>query len=176
MNLAIFIVVAAVIALLFILRIAVTRGLQFSAKSEILIQPIDVQAFRNLVSTSETEYLRQHLPTSDFRRVHRERLRATLAYVRETGRNAAVLASIGQTALAAGDPRTVQAARELVNNALLVRRNAGVAILRIYVGVVFPNGTPGLPAMLDSYERLSGSAMLLGRLQNPAVPVRVSTR
>jgi len=174
MNLAILIVVAAVIALIFILRIAFSRGLQVSSKTETLVKPIDIQAFRNLVSASETEYLRRHLLPADFRRVHRQRLRATMAYIQEAGRNAAVLVGIGQAALAAGDPRTVQAARELVNNALLTRRNASVATLRIYVALVFPSGTLGTPAILDNYERLSGSAMLLGRLQNPAVPVRVA--
>lgn len=175
MTLALILVVAALFALALILRIGFSRGLQISSSSlATQIQPIDLEAFRNLVDPAEDEYLRRRLPPSEFRTVRRERLRAMAAYIQGAARNAAVLVRLGQAALASSDPNTAEAARQLVENAILLRRNAAYALLRIYVALAWsPAGQPALP-ILHGYERLSGSAMRLGRLQNPAVPVRIS--
>ena len=174
MTLAIILVIAAAFGLIFILGVTVSRGLQVSGENRRRIQPIDVEAFRNLVDPAEDEYLRRRLTSVDFRRVQRERLRATAAYIQTAGRNAAVLALIGQAALSAGDATTVEAARQLVDNALLLRRNAAFALLKIYVALAWPNSGQTASSVLQGYERLSGCAMLLGRLQNPAVPVRIA--
>ena len=176
MNLAIVLVVAAVLALIFILRVAVSRSLQASRGNagQATILPIDIKAFRNLINPGEDEYLRRRLPPAPFRVVRRERLRAMAAYVRVTGTNAAVLVRVGQAALASSDPRVVAAAQQLVNDALLLRRNTTVALWRIYLALVWPNSGFAAVRVADRYEQLSGKAMLLGRLQNPAVPVRLS--
>ena len=175
MTLAIILVVAAALALIFILSITVSRSLQVSNTSLAgRIQPLDLEAFRNLTDAAEDEYLRRRLRPADFRSVRRERLRAMAAYVQVAGRNATVLVRMGQTAVAANDPQTAEAARQLVDQALLLRRNATFALLRIYAALAWPNSGLATSPILDSYERLSGSAMLLGRLQNPAVPVRIS--
>jgi len=176
MTLAIILVVAAALALLFILGVTVSRSLQVSAGASLAaqIRPIDVEAFRNLVDPSEDDYLRRRLTAAEFRLVRRERLRAMAAYVRIAGRNAAVLIRIGQSALTASDPQTAEAARRLVDSALLLRRNAAFALLRIYVALAWPNSGLAAAPILRGYEQLNGSAMLLGRLQNPAVPVRIS--
>ena len=74
----------------------------------------------------------------------------------------------------AGDAQTAEAAHRLVDNALLLRRNAAFALVRIYVALAWPNsGLMALP-VLQGYEKLNGAAMLLGRLQNPAAPVHIS--
>jgi hypothetical protein len=176
MILAIILVVAAVVALVSILGITVSRGLQVSGTPTLArqIEPIDVEAFRNLVDPAENAYLRRRLPATEFRVVQRERLRATAAYIRVAGRNAAVLVAIGQAALSADDARTVEAGRQLVDNALLLRRNATFALLKVYVALAWPNSGLAAAPVLLGYEKLNGSAMLLGRLQNPAVPVRIS--
>ena len=96
------------------------------------------------------------------------------AYVQTAGRNAAVLILMGQGALTAGDAQTVEAARRLVDNALLLRRNAAFALIRIYVALAWPNSGLAAAPVLHGYVQLNGCAMLLGRLQNPAVPVRIS--
>ena len=185
MTLAIILVVAAALALAFIVGITVSRSLQVSEGSGLVgkIQPIDVAAFRNLIDPAEDDYLRSvakalALPDSllpaEFRVVRRQRLRAMAAYVQTAGRNAAVLVGMGQSALNAGDAQTAEAARRLMDNALLLRRNAAFALLRIYVALAWPNSGLAAAPVLQGYERLNGSAMLLGRLQNPAVPVRIS--
>ena len=67
MTLAIILVVAAVLALIFILSITVSRSLQVSNTSLAgRIQPLDLEAFRNLTDAAEDEYLRCRLATGRF--------------------------------------------------------------------------------------------------------------
>jgi len=175
MTLAIFLVVFAVITLFVILRVTVSRSLRHRNASLPGIEPIDVEAFRNLVNPAEDEYLHRRLPSAEFRRVQRERLRAAAAYIRVAGRNATVLVAVGQAALASSDEKTEEAARQLVDSALLLRRNTSFALLRINLAIAWPSlGLAAAPVLLG-YERLNSCAMLLGRLQNPTVPIRISS-
>lgn len=176
MNLAIFLVIAAVITLGIILRLTVTQNLQAkSTNLAVAIRPLDIEAFRNLIDPAEDDYLRQRLPPSQFRLVRRERLRAMAAYVQVAGRNAAVLVGMGEAALASGDVQIAAAAQQLVSEALLLRRNTTVALARIYMALAWPNSRFAAARVVERYERLGGAAMLFGRLQNPAVPVRLSS-
>jgi len=176
MNLAIVLFIAAVLALSIILRLAVTQSLQAKRSANLAgaIRPIDIEAFRNLINPAEDEYLRRRLPPAQFRLVRRERLRAMAVYAQAAGRNAAVLVRVGEAALASGDPRVAEAAHQLVSDALLLRRNTTVALARIYLALAWPNSRFAAVRVVDRYEQVSGTAMLLGRLQNPAVPVRLS--
>ncbi len=178
MNLAFVLVFAALVALGIIVRLAVSRSLPAKVDSSLAktIRPVDVEAFRNLINPAEDDYLRSRLPPAEFRSVRRARLRAIAAYVQVAGRNAGVLVRVGESALASGNPHFVESAQRLVNDALLVRRNATVALARIYIALAWPNSGVAAVRVVDRYERLSGSAMLLGRLQNPATPVRLSPR
>jgi hypothetical protein len=176
MNLAILLVLAAVFALVVILTFAVSPRLQISKATSLAgkIQPLDVEAFRNLADPAEDEYLRRRLPAAELRCVRRMRLRAMAAYIQVAARNAAVLIQIAQSALNSSDTHTATAARELVDDAILLRRNATFALFRIYVALAFPASGFAATPILDGYRQLNGSAMLLGRLQNPAIPVRIS--
>jgi hypothetical protein len=176
MTLAIVLVIAAIFALLMIFGVTVSLGLQVSRKPGYAqqLEPIDIEAFRNLTDPAEDAYLRRRLSDSEFRRVQRKRLLAMAAYIQGAGRNAAALIHIAQNALAAVDPQTAEAAQCLLNDALLLRRNATVALFKIYVALAWPASSMSASPILSGYERLSGSAMLLGRLQNPAAPVRIS--
>ena len=175
MNLAIVLVIAAVAALAIILRIAVTQSLQARGNARLAgtIRPIDLEAFRNLINPAEDVFLRQRLPPAQFRMVRRERLRAMAAYVYVAASNAASMVQVGEAALASKDLRVAGAARQLVNDALVLRRNTTVALARIYIAWAWPDSRFAAVRVVDRYERLSGAAMLLGRLQNPAVAVRL---
>jgi hypothetical protein len=176
MNLAIIIVIAAAVALVIILRLAVTQSLQAKRSTDLAvsIRPLDIEAFRNLISPEDDEYLRRRLPANCFRGVRRVRLRAMAAYVQVAASNASILVRVGESALASGDARVAEAAQQLVNDALLLRRNCSVALARIYMALAWPYSGFAAVRVVDRYEQLSGAAMLLGRLQNPAVPVRLS--
>jgi hypothetical protein len=175
MNLAIVIVSAAVVALVVILRLAVSQRLRAKGtQGNVLLRPIDLEAFQNLVNPAEDEYLRRRLPAAHFRAVRRARLRATSAYIRAAGHNAAVLVQLGESALASEDPRFVSAAKQLVNDALVLRRNTTIASIGIYIALALPDSRFAPEKVIERYEQLSGSAMLLGRLQNPGSAVRLS--
>lgn len=176
MTLAIILVIAAVISLVVIFSLAVSRNLQISSDRSLAaqLQPIDVAAFRNLVDPAEDAYLRRRLPAAEFRTVQRQRLLATAVYVKAANRNAAILIRMGQDALESSNAHTAEAARQLVENALLLRQNATIALLKIYVARAWPHASLGSTPMVQRYERLNVSAMLLGRLQNPAAPVRIA--
>ena len=176
MNLAIAIVIFAVIALFVILSVAVTGNLPVkrSAGTPVAIRPIDIEAFRNLIDPAEDSYLRRRLPPAKFRVVRRERLLAMAAYVRVVDSNAAVLVRVAEASLASGDPHVAGAAQQLVNDAQLLRRNTHMALARIYLALAWPNSGFAAARVVERYEHLSGAAMLLGRLQNPVVPVRLS--
>ncbi|MGA2019915.1 MAG: hypothetical protein ABSH02_04935 [Candidatus Sulfotelmatobacter sp.] len=178
MNLAIVLVIAAAVALGVILRLAVSPSLQAKGSSNLAatICPIDVEAFRNLINPAEDHYLRRRLPPSQFRMVRRVRLRAMAGYIQVAANNAAVLVRVGEAALATGDPRVAEAAQQLVDHALLLRRNTTVALARIYLALAWPHSSFAAVRVIDRYEQVSGSAMLLGRLQNPAAAVRLSAR
>jgi hypothetical protein len=176
MTLAITLVIIAALCLITIFRVVVSRSLQISASANLAgqIKPIDVEAFRNLADPAEDEYLQRHLSAAEFRRVRRERLRAMAAYIRIAGKNAAVLIEMGQMALTSGHEPTTEAARHLVDQSLLLRRNATFALLKIHVALAWPTAGLAAAPVLRGYEQLNGSAMLLTRLQNPAAPVRIS--
>ena len=173
MTLAIVLIIVAVLGLIFLVRVTLLGGARRSGASQQL-QLIDLDAFRNLADPAETAYLRRRLPAPEFRTVQRARLRAMASYVLAAGQNATALVRIGQSALAGNDNQTSQAARELVDNAVLLRRNATFALFRIYVALAWPNAGLAADPILHDYERLNGSAMLLGRLQNPASPGHTS--
>ncbi len=176
MNLAVILVIGAAVALGIVVRLAVSYSLQAKKGSNPAdIRPIDVEAFRNLINPAEDEYLRRRLPPAEFRMVRRARLGAMAAYVQVAARNATVLISVGESALASGDPRIAEAAQQLVNHAVLLRRNTTVALARIYLALLYPGSEFAAVRVVDRYEQLSGSAMLLGRLQNPATAVRLSS-
>jgi hypothetical protein len=175
MILAAVLIVAAALSLVAILAAAISRSLLTPAGASLASQvyPLDIEAFRNLADPAEDAYLRRRLPVSEYRMVRRARLRALAAYVQTAGRNATILFRVGQDALASSDAATAEAARELANQALLLRHNAALVLLRIYLAMAWPNSRLAAGPILERYNRLSGAAMLLGRLQNPAVPVRI---
>ncbi len=178
MTLAIILVVLATIALVLISVFSVrfSKSLRLSEDASIArrIEPLDLEAFRNLIDPAEREYLRKRLRPAEFREVQRERLRAMAAYVHIAARNANILVTLAQGALTSSNPQTAEAARQLIDNALRLRRNATYALFRISIAWMWPDSNMAAASILQGYVQLNGTAMLLGRLQNPAAPVRIS--
>jgi len=177
MTLAVVLIVFAALALVIVLRIVVSRNLQLPEGSglEARIQPVDIEAFRNLVNPAEDDHLRRRLPSREFRDVRRARLLAAAAYVWAARRNAGILVRIGQSSQSSDDRHTVEAATRLVDQSVQLQKNAAVALVRIYIALAWPNSGLAAAPILEGYRDLSGTAMLLGRLQNPAEPVRIAS-
>jgi len=131
------------------------------------IQPVDIEAFRNLIDISEEQYLRTHLAPAQFRRVHRLRTRAAIEYVSCVAQNAATLARMGEQATRNPDPAVAAAGVRLVDNAARLRIFAFQARAKLYVGFFFPGMQIVPDGLPESYERITGMLFLLGRLQRP---------
>lgn len=177
MNLATVLVVLSFFALLVIVGLSVWQSVRPTARLSVAnrVQPLDVEAFRNLIDPAEREYLRRRLRPAEFREVQRKRLGAMLAYVQVASQNAIALNNMAQAALQSSNPETVEAAQQLINNAILLHRNALFAKARIRAAMLWPDSNTAAAPILTKYLQLNGSAMLLGRLQNPSVPVRISS-
>lgn len=131
------------------------------------IQPVDVEAFRNLTDPAEEQYLREWLPPGDFRRIQRKRLRAAIEYATGVSHNAGVLLSLGQAARRSPDPAIVEAAGNLVNEALRLRFYSVLAIAKLWVRFAFPDAALQPSGIVDRYQHTTQGAVRLGRLQYP---------
>jgi hypothetical protein len=131
------------------------------------LRSVDVEAFRNLVDPGEEQFLRAHLAPAEFRKIQRERLRATVEYVSCAAQNAGVLLRLADAGRRSSDPATAEAAEKLVNNALRLRLYALHTIPRLYLGMIFPGARISPMGIAESYEQMTRLVVLLGCLQYP---------
>jgi hypothetical protein len=166
----------SLLALLFLIRIAKGRASTIHGLDNLgeHIRPVDVNAFRNLVDPEEEEFLRTNLPPAEFRAIHRERLRAAVDYVSCAAQNAAVLLRLGEAARRSPDPAIAEAGETLVDSAIRLRLYAFHARGRIYLGILLPGVRLSPVSFAESYERMTGLVIQLGRLQYPATGARVA--
>ena len=136
--------------------------------------PVDLPAFRNLISPDEEEYLRTHLSKTDFRAVQRKRALAAAAYVRCIAHNAAVLLRLGEMGRSSADPEVVRTAQELVNSAIRLRLQAWIALGRLSITVMFPGARLTSGSFVRGYEELTGIVTTLTKLQRPAYAPRIA--
>lgn len=169
-------VVAALAAVVLLLRAARGPGAAVDNLEELpgRTQPVDLAAFRNLIDDSEEEYLRVRLPRREFRRLQRERMRATLEYVQRVALNAAILLRLGESARTSPDPAVAQAAQELANRALRLRLHALLAEAKLRAGLLLPGARLSSAAVLDRYQRLTEAVARLSRAQKPSFTGRIS--
>ena len=165
----------ALAAVVFLLRVA--RG-QSSAVGDLeelpdRAQPVDLEAFRNLIDHNEEEYLRAQLPAPEFRRVQRERLRAALEYVGRAAQNAAILVRLGEAARRHLEPEVAQAGQELVDKALRLRLYALLAQVKLRARILMPGAQLSSAPLLDRYQNLTDAAARLGRAQKPSFAGRI---
>lgn len=137
-------------------------------------KPVDMKAFRNLIALSEARYLEENLPAKVLRSIQRERALAAAEYVQRIAHNARVLSRLGQAARTNPDPEVARAATAMVNSALAVRLLAMRALAKLYVQAWLPQIGFSAEDVFDRYRRLTDSASLFVRLQQPAYASRLS--
>ncbi len=169
MAIVILIVVVALFAALFLIRVSHGHAQAISSVEELSsrTQPVDIAAFRNLLNPAETLYLKRNLPPADFRSIHRERLQAAAEYVSRIALNAAVLIRLGQASRTNPDPEIAGAARSIVDRALAVRLMAMQALIKLRLQAAFPDLNLSTSDLFDRYRSLTDSVVLLTRLQRP---------
>jgi len=132
------------------------------------LQPMDVGAFRNLIDSSERQYLRDRLSVSEFRRIHRERMLAATDYVWCAARNAGILIRLGEATISAADPSLAEAALNLQENAFRLRLQALQAVPRLYLSMMVPDWELAPDGLAERCDRLTRQATILGCLQAPS--------
>ncbi len=162
-------VVLSFLALLLILHLAkghhATGGDLDQLASQ--LKSVDVEAFRNLVDHREQEYLRKHLPASEFRSIQRERMLAAVEYVRGAAKNAAILVRLAEAAQQNSDPAVAQAADKLLDNAFRLRLYAFRVVPRLYLGMLIPGISLAHIDLADAYDTITRQVVMLGCLQYP---------
>ena len=161
-------VVLALLALIFLIRLAKGRGFSSLAAvdQKIQIRSVDVRAFRNLIDPEEEAYLRRNLSRAEFAAIHRARLRAAIIYIASASHNAAVLMRIGEAARRSPEHAIVQAGDKLVDSAIRLRLFAFQATAKLYIGILLPGMEISSLSLAESYERMTGLGFALTRLQS----------
>jgi hypothetical protein len=160
-------VLFAVLALLFLIRLAKGHVLEPAAidAAHPHIHPVDVDAFRNLIDPTQEDFLRMNLPAAEFRSIQRERLRAALDYISCAAQNAAILVRVGEAARRSPDASIAEAGEKLVDTAIRLRLYAFQARAKLYVAIAFPGARISASGLAENYERMTRLVFVLGRLQ-----------
>lgn len=170
MTIVLAIALAALVVALYFIRVSHQHAAAISSLDDLSghTQSVDLAAFRNLIDPAQTAYLRQRLPSAEFRSLHRERMHAAAEYVQRIAQNAAVLLRLGQAARHYADPEVVRAAQAMVERALVVRMIAMQALIKLRLQAMLPGIEFSTSEVFDRYGRLTESVALFTRLQRPA--------
>lgn len=118
------------------------------------IRSLDIEAFRNLIDPAEDDFLRSRLPSSEFRKIKRERAHAALAYVRALSSASLQFARFGDAAQRSSDPAIVASGKQIANSAVNLRLQTLQARVRLGLTATFP-ALPAHPLrpLLEQYDR-----------------------
>jgi len=162
------IVIFAAIALLLILfRIVHGNAARISNLNELpgLTEPIDLPAFLNLIDPTEERFLRANLPPKVYREVQRERLLATVEYVRRAARNAGVLVQLGEAISTEANSEVSDLGLELATTAIRLRALALLALCFLCVRIAMPDMHLSLLQVPTRYEYLVEEVARLARFK-----------
>jgi hypothetical protein len=128
---------------------------------------LDIEAFRNLIDSSEDAFLRDHLGPGKFRKIRRQRMWAALLYARETGSAAAALARVGQAAQRSSDPKVAASGLQLAENALRLRLQSIGASFSLLTAFLLPGlQSRSLPRLVQHYEHAEDTLFRLARFSS----------
>jgi len=169
MTVTLLLILFALLALIFfVLRgVAAIRTGTDEATLAAQMRSVDLEAFRNLADPDEEAFLRNRLSAKEFRTVQRLRLQAAIEYLAAVSHNAAMLVQLGQAARRSSNVQIAEAAQTLVDNALILRLYAALAICKLCIRFLKPEASLQAAGILDRYQRVTEGALRLGRLQYP---------
>jgi hypothetical protein len=169
MTLSVIFVVIALLVVVSLWRLAhgQRKVAQNSAELTGRLRAVDLQAFQNLVSLKEDEFLRRNLTPRVFRKVQRLRLRAAIGYVEGVAANAVILLRLGEWAADSADAEVVTAGHELAEAASRLRVYSLLVLSKLYMGVLLPGVSLSPGGIAEQYGDL---ARLISRLNRLRVP------
>ncbi len=118
------------------------------------LRSLDIEAFRNLLSVEEEEFLKARLSPGQFIDLKRERARAALAYVKVLSDVSLQFARFAGAAQRGPDPTLAASGKEIADSAAYLRLRALDANVRLRLSAIFPT-LPFHPvhSLLDQYDR-----------------------
>ncbi len=148
-----------------------TRGLGLQKadlqKAVEAFRSLDIEAFRNLVDSTEEAFLRDNLPPRKFREIKRQRAWAALIYAWEAGKAATALAQAGQAAQRSSDPKVAASGVQVAENAFRLRLQTVRASLRLLTEILLPSlESRPHPPLVDQYKRTAETLFRLGRFSS----------
>jgi len=126
---------------------------------------IDLPAFLNLIDPAEEGFLRANLTPKVFRQVQRQRLLATVEYVRRVANNAGVLVQLGEAVSREANSEVSALGRELATTAIRLRALALLALCFLCVRIAMPNMRLSLLRVPTRYEYLVEEVARLARFK-----------
>lgn len=138
------------------------------------MQPLDINAFRNLIDYRDEEFLRRALERSQFRAVQRARLMAVVEYIACASRNAAILHRFGEAARHSPNPSVAAAGQKLANSAIRFRLNALQCVLRLRLAILIPGAGVSRISVAEGYERMTALVEWLGCMQYTKPDTQIS--
>jgi hypothetical protein len=163
------IIIAVAVLCVAALGVLALRRLSARPSSDSLeqqLQPVDLEAFLNLIDPAEDAFLREHLPPRVCATARRMRIRATLAYLAAVSDNVTVISRHAQQALASSDAQIAAQARKLVDASFEFRRLCTSAQVRLRLQLLVPGGGNLLPGFGEHYRALSSSFDYIRLLQS----------
>ena len=128
-------------------------------------EAIDLPAFLNLVDPAEEIFLRANLTPKVFREVQRERLLATVEYVRRAAKNAGVLVRLGEAVSTEANSEVSDLGQEIAMTAIKLRALALLALCFLYVRIAMPDMHLSLLQVPTRYEYLVEEVARLARFK-----------
>jgi len=122
-----------------------------------MLQPMDLEAFLNLVDPAEDEFLERELPRDQLSRIRKERLRAVLEYLGRARHNAAILLRLGEAAQRSPERELALRGSQLASAALRFRSNAMLLTLKTYVALLAGGSPARIGAFHERYAELKSA-------------------
>src|SRR5262245_58609084 len=144
-------------------------------QSKSSLRPVDVQALHTLMDRDDELFLREKLPSRNFRRLKRSRIRVTLSYVGRVAGNAAVVMRMGESARLSSDPEVAEAAAQVMELAAQIRLQCLLAFAKLSAEFAMPSLQLTPAVLVPKYQTLRESVIRLSALEMQNVaPAAVS--
>lgn len=118
---------------------------------------VDIEAFANLINPAEEDYLRSRLPSRDFRRLQRQRLRVARVYLGRVGHNAQLMVQAGQIVLQHNAGPEAEATRAHIQDAMRLRTLVVLAQVSLTLQLAVPGYYAPLERVLQVYNNTTHS-------------------
>jgi hypothetical protein len=122
------------------------------------VPPVDLAAFRNLTDPAEEAFLRAQLPSEEFRRIQRLRLRAAMLYVNALSQNVAALMQVGQAARLQSDPQIAASGQAIMSCALRLKVRCLATECKLAVAILLPTVFSFSGVLADRYRHVADLA------------------